>query len=62
MAEENVQEPRDRRTIHPSRTTDEFYLFFRLAFATLVGLHGAQKAFLLWTFLPVRTRTGLAHS
>ncbi len=30
--------------------TDEFYLIFRLAFATLVGLHGAQKAFLLWDF------------
>ena len=30
--------------------TDEFYLVFRLAFATLVGLHGAQKAFLLWDF------------
>ena len=30
--------------------TDEFYLIFRLAFAVLVGLHGAQKAFLLWDF------------
>ena len=30
--------------------TDEFYLLFRLAFAVLLGLHGAQKAFLLWDF------------
>ena len=30
--------------------TDEFYLLFRLVFAVLVGLHGAQKAFLLWDF------------
>ena len=30
--------------------TDEFYLLFRLAFAFLLGLHGAQKAFLLWGF------------
>ena len=30
--------------------TDEFYLLFRLGFAVLVGLHGAQKAFLLWDF------------
>ena len=49
MAEENVQEPGIvGRYIQPY--TDEFYLFFRLAFATLVGLHGAQKAFLLWDF------------
>ncbi len=32
------------------RFTDEFYLLFRLGFAILVGLHGAQKAFLLWDF------------
>ncbi len=32
------------------RYTDEFYLLFRLGFAFLVGLHGAQKAFLLWGF------------
>ena len=32
------------------RFTDEFYLLFRLGFAVLVGLHGAQKAFLLWDF------------
>jgi uncharacterized membrane protein YphA (DoxX/SURF4 family) len=30
--------------------TDGFYLLFRLAFAVLLGLHGAQKAFLLWDF------------
>jgi uncharacterized membrane protein YphA (DoxX/SURF4 family) len=30
--------------------TDEFYLLFRIVFAVLVGLHGAQKAFLLWDF------------
>ena len=29
---------------------DLFYLIFRLIFALLVGLHGAQKAFLLWNF------------
>ena len=29
---------------------DEFYLLFRLIFAFLVSLHGAQKAFLLWDF------------
>ena len=29
---------------------DEFYLLFRLIFAFLVALHGAQKAFLLWGF------------
>ncbi len=32
------------------RFTDEFYLLFRLIFAFLVALHGAQKAFLLWGF------------
>ncbi len=32
------------------RYTDEFYLLFRLVFAFLVALHGAQKAFLLWGF------------
>ena len=30
--------------------TEEFYLLFRLIFAFLVALHGAQKAFLLWGF------------
>ena len=30
--------------------SDEFYLLFRIVFAVLVGLHGAQKAFLLWDF------------
>jgi putative oxidoreductase len=30
--------------------TDEFYLLFRLIFAFLVALHGAQKAFGLWGF------------
>ena len=29
---------------------EEFYLGFRLLFAFLVGLHGVQKAFLLWDF------------
>ena len=32
------------------RYTDEFYLLFRLVFAFLVALHGAQKAFLFWGF------------
>ena len=32
------------------RYTDEFYLLFRLIFAFIVALHGAQKAFLLWGF------------
>ena len=32
------------------RYVDEFYLLFRLIFAFLVALHGAQKAFLLWGF------------
>ncbi len=32
------------------RFADEFYLLFRLVFAVLVALHGAQKAFLLWGF------------
>ena len=30
--------------------TEEFYLVFRLIFAFLVALHGAQKAFGLWGF------------
>ena len=34
------------------RFTDEFYLLFRLIFAFLVALHGAQKAFLMWGFPP----------
>ena len=33
-----------------SRYVDELYLVFRLVFAFLVALHGAQKAFLLWGF------------
>ena len=32
------------------RFTEEFYLLFRLGFAFIVGLHGFQKAFLLWGF------------
>ena len=32
------------------RFADEFYLLFRLIFAFLVALHGAQKAFGLWGF------------
>ena len=32
------------------RYADEFYLLFRLIFAFIVALHGAQKAFLLWGF------------
>ena len=49
MTEENVQEPGIfGRYIQPY--TDELFLLFRLGFATLVGLHGAQKAFLLWDF------------
>ena len=31
---------------------DYFYLLFRLIFAFLVSLHGAQKAFQLWGFPP----------
>ena len=34
------------------RFTDEFYLLFRLIFAFLVSLHGAQKAFQMWGFPP----------
>lgn len=34
-----------------TRFTDEFYLLFRLIFAFLVFLHGAQKAF-AWNFPP----------
>ncbi|MXX53584.1 MAG: DoxX family protein [Dehalococcoidia bacterium] len=30
--------------------TEVFYLLFRLGFAFIVGLHGFQKAFLLWGF------------
>ena len=49
MTGENVQQPGIfGRYLQPY--TDEFYLLFRLVFATLVGLHGAQKAFLLWNF------------
>ncbi len=32
------------------RYADEFYFLFRLVFAFLAALHGAQKAFLLWGF------------
>ncbi len=32
------------------RFSEEFYLLFRLGFAFIVGLHGFQKAFLLWGF------------
>ena len=49
MTEESVQEPGIfGRFLQPY--TDEFYLLFRLVFAVLLGLHGAQKAFLLWDF------------
>lgn len=34
------------------RFSDEFYLLFRLIFAFLVSLHGAQKAFQMWGFPP----------
>ena len=40
-----------------SRYTDEFYLLFRLIFAFLVFLHGAQKAF-AWNFPPPGTEGG----
>ncbi len=29
---------------------EEFYLLLRLSFALLTGMHGAQKAFLMWDF------------
>ena len=49
MAEERVQEAGIfGRFLEPN--ADGFYLLFRLAFAVLLGLHGAQKAFLLWDF------------
>ena len=48
MAAENVQQGVFGRYFQPY--TDEFYLIFRVAFAALVGMHGAQKAFLLWDF------------
>ena len=49
MTGENAQEPGIiGRYVQPY--TDEIYLVLRLGFATLVGLHGAQKAFLLWDF------------
>ena len=38
---------------------DEFYLLFRLAFASLVFLHGIQKAFLLWGFSANANPNGL---
>ena len=34
----------------PGGYLNELYLVFRLVFAFLVALHGAQKAFLLWGF------------
>ena len=58
MAAENVQQGTFGRFFQPY--TDEFYLIFRVAFAALVGMHGAQKAFLLWTFQQGETQTGLA--
>lgn len=49
MAQESVQEAgMFGRILRPR--TDVFYLLFRLGFAVLLGLHGAQKAFLLWDF------------
>ena len=49
MTEGNVEAPGIfGRFLQP--LTDEFYLLFRLIFAVLVALHGAQKAFLLWGF------------
>ena len=49
MTEGNVEAPGIfGRFLQP--LTDEFYLLFRLIFAGLVALHGAQKAFLLWGF------------
>ena len=49
MAEERVQGAGIfGRFLQPR--TDGFYFLFRLAFAALLGLHGAQKAFLLWDF------------
>ena len=39
--------------------TDDFYLFFRVVFAFLVALHGAQKAFLLWGFPAAANPNGL---
>ena len=49
MTEESVQGSGVFGRILQPRT-DGFYLLFRLAFAVLLGLHGAQKAFLLWDF------------
>lgn len=41
--------------------TEEFYLLFRLAFALLISLHGAQKALLLWGFPADEGFTTLHH-
>ena len=49
MTQDNTQEQSIFGRIF-SPLQDEFYLIFRLGFAILVGLHGAQKAFLLWDF------------
>jgi putative oxidoreductase len=38
--------------------TEYFYLLFRLIFAFLVSLHGAQKAFQMWGFPPPGTEGG----
>ena len=49
MAEGNVQEPQFfSRFFQPY--TNEFYRPSRFIFAFLAGMHGAQKAFLLWDF------------
>ncbi len=40
------------------RYTEEFYLLFRLIFAFLVSLHGAQKAFQMWGFPAPGTEGG----
>ena len=42
--------------------TEYFYLLFRLIFAFLVSLHGAQKAFQMWGFPPPGTEGALRAS
>ena len=49
MTQDNAQEQGIFGRIF-SPFADEFYLLFRLGFALIVGLHGFQKAFLLWGF------------
>ena len=49
MTQDNAQEQGIFGRIF-SPLADEFYLLFRLGFAFIVGLHGFQKAFLLWGF------------